>query len=151
MASSPFLRPLPTFLLFILLVLLLDLFSSTTAFFLPCPSSSQLQQQQKQCGGITRRGSGRPAAVIKLRATARDDKGKEEEITGLEGTNEGMVSRRHRRTPALEEQREMRASRAQAVQNALSVAAMGMGSAIFGVQRAQALEGGSGGMSLIDP
>lgn len=111
MASSPFLRPLPTFLLFILLVLLLDLFSSTTAFFLPCPSSSQLQQQQKQCGGITRRGSGRPAAVIKLRATARDDKGKEEEITGLEGTNEGMVSRRHRRTPALEEQREMRASR----------------------------------------
>lgn len=62
-----------------------------------------------------------------------------------------MVSRRNRRTPALEEQREMRVSRAQAVQNALSVAALGMGSAVFGVQRAQALEGGSGGMSLIDP
>jgi len=41
--------------------------------------------------------------------------------------------------------------RAQAVQKALSFAALGMGGAMFGVQRARALEGGSGGMSLIDP
>ena len=118
MASSPSFRPLPL-LLVLLLVLLL---SSTTAFLLlPSPSSSPHQLQHER---IVRRGAaGRPApaaaaaaaAGVALSAAGAAQGGKGEEEEGgaglLEGKNEGMVSRRHRRTLASEEQREMRASR----------------------------------------
>jgi len=110
------LRPLPLLLLVLLLVLVLDLLSSTTAFLHPSPPQlqpqqqqlQQQQQQQQQQGGIVRRGGAAAGVALAAAGAGREGKGEEEVEVGK---NERMVSRRHRRTPALEEQREMRASR----------------------------------------